>query len=520
MGKFYFGVGQAKTSHVDGSQIVLAYLPGLQNRLNVMTYAGQILPGHEIVVQLASPQTVASWLLPAVRAGLEAKAAQEYTALEQRASQLKAGVDKLNETEADRIGPFLNYAWRSARGGGSVPAIREKIQKNEQLTSPDIDAIVSLAHGLLKHQGATSAVKDRIRTYIKTGEADADLIAFLGRHIEEFASFSEYNETLAKLRQGKGVAGTSSAPIDLSSLEQKLLQGISLLRSGAASGNEIEGGVKTSYFSLLCSMLGTEPAKYFACKVTGILEGRVQSGLVAPLTLKPGQSVPEELRQQHLPTQKFEQLLSVIDKALSVVGTAYIRADEYFFRDDIEIAHHIMPRAIIPDNPALKIILSPQVPVSGATDGERLGISRVADCYKNGDMVRLAASRLGLSEAQLNQDNFKRLIALQDNLLPLLPYPFHEFGETMKTAEKFQSEMESELKKPGGDRNRYKFLLINLKNKTQWLRNLEQELRDNFGFNLKTAGKVDEKASDECLGWIGNDYGFIRYILACKTAIT
>lgn len=82
MGKIYFGVGQTQTGHVDSSQIVLACLPGLQNRFIVKTYAGQVLPNHEVVVQLASPQTVAAKLLPTVKAGLEAKAAQEYAGLE------------------------------------------------------------------------------------------------------------------------------------------------------------------------------------------------------------------------------------------------------------------------------------------------------------------------------------------------------------------------------------------------------------------------------------------------------
>lgn len=359
-----------------------------------------------------------------------------------------------------------------------------------------------------------------MRGYIKTGEADAALIAFLAKHIEVFAPLAEYNEALVKLQQGKGAAGTP-APVDLSSLEKGLLQEMPFLRlSGAGPegrSKEAEGGVKTSYFSMLCSMLGTEPAKYFQCRVAGVFKGGAESGMAAPLTLKPGQSVPEELKSSYLTTQQFAQLITVLDRTLAEVVMAFFERDKKWWAENgIKTSNCELIRALLPQNPAAMVLYPKErTALPGEPDKSSETAARVSECYKNGKLAEVAANQLRLSQQALSQENLTLLINTLDRLMPLLPFDIYELVVTNDRIGRLSEIIGTDK----SDWERRKNAGVQHTVAVRKAESLRQSLRNNFGYDSKQEPELNKACIAECMNWLGPGFSFLEEMLLRKSTL-
>lgn len=293
------------------------------------------------------------------------------------------------------------------------------------------------------------------------------------------------------------------------------------LRSSRAElgkeSNEIGGGVKTSYFSLLCSMLGTEPAKYFACKVTGVFKGRGESGLVVPLTLKPGQSIPEELKGSYLTTQQFAQLITVLDRALAEVVMAFFERDrQWWAGKGIKTSDCELIRGLLPQNPATKALYPKErITMPGEPDRSLETAKRVSECYESGQLAELAANQLSLSEQALSQENLALLVNTLDQLMPLLPFDIYELIVTNGRIERPAQPLETGII----DWTRRKNAKVQHDAAVKKAESLRQSLRNNFGYDSKQVPSLDDACIAECTGWLGPGFSFMEGILLRKSTI-
>lgn len=511
----YLVVGQLATEALKPKAIVPVAIPEAKGLPPTLTYAGQLSPGHQLPMKLGNAKAVAAAAMPYFVSKIQAIAQQELRKAEEARAELELQLESAKakagelSTSTGRAKPFVEYA---SKMGGSGYGVQRKAEADRQLTKTEINEVVRAAHAALNKNGKVVS-KERIRDYIRKGEADDATLLWLAKNVSpvfaEPLQCAELNRKLQQLAES-----SSSSAYNFQGLEQLIAEPAAAAVTAIKSGNQYSGTVKVAGLELsvyqvvhktLSKAVGVKPAPLFLGTIAEVREGRSGKGaLVVPeyKTLNGANAL------ELLPTQKFTQFITVFDRALAQVMQAY----------NPEVNPGLLIRALMPENPAmLTLYHDERVGVRDKSESAKGAAAKAAEHFESGLMAKIAAERLGLGEEELSPESLRRLVSVQDLITPLLPMDIYRFV-TLELRYAAVHEEIGKLKSvlpPNGNvpmpvNSRYNSLVSQNNNLVHILRARDQALRQQFGVDTKAMREVDRQIVEEAISRFGEELGFVR----------
>jgi len=423
MGGIFYVTNSINSTFVNPKQQLLVAVPGAKELRVTPTYANQVMPGHQIVMELGSPNYVATAIMSKFRSNIENTLEEEK--LLAQLETLGPEVEVLKTSTASRAQPFLRYAREKVSYD-----IVNKIQGDWELESKDIKNLVSLVYPILRKSAeATSFIKGSIRDYIRSGEADEQTLLWFASNVDPiFEKLVQYNKLNAKLQQ-------INQDSDFSGLEQTLSQAIESIKNGNAK-EEIEfGSSKINVYQELQRLISVAPGKQFLCRIDEVVEGENTNGLISPFRCNVSKNnIPEDLKPYYIDVARFGQIITLFDRALSDMLVGYARKNqeiqklcETCLKYGKDVPPSVLMRAIFPEDhqPILALYSDLRIQIIVKEECTR----RIIDIVRKGraQTPRIVAEYFEIPEEQIK---FEELVLLQAQLMQLLPFPVYVCAET------------------------------------------------------------------------------------------
>ncbi len=527
MAKLYYAVGTATAEAVRPDDKLLVALPETRRIVIMPTYANQISPGHRVAMKLGEPGMVAAYLAEAVLPGMRARAEKEQAEAQLQLESLEEKLATLNSSATKRAQLFLDYVWSGGRFGGDLHRVRQNVVDGNRLSSQDLTALVSAVYNMLRAEhDASSAVKEQVRKYVSDGVADEKALSLFEAAVNPvFGSLMRYFEL--KDQQQRAVEKAQQTAGDLSTLEQALVQAVEAIKSGADAQTNFQfNGFEVNIQEALQQLAGNREGNsynyngsHFLCLVTGVRTGR-SDGAFVPFVYKGVnvQSLPEELRQRFLPTQRLVQMIKILEMPLFMALDAYVHADpSWESYKGLPINLGLLTRRLRPQNPAFRALYTDaRITINNDKALTDEVAEKLCADYRNGSVAKLATAQLKLSEDELNQEGLERLVSLLDKIMPVLPFDIYEHIVLSFAIKALQTRLRAITHTPHAPNQSraYQFLINQHKVMRTRYDGLSSKLRDGFGVNVNTMLDHNELVIEETIALFGEELGFIRAVLA------
>ncbi len=537
MPHLYFTREQLTSEQVRHDAPFIVAVPEAKRLAITLTYAGQLSPGHSVLMMLAKPEVVAKQITPYISSEISAESEEKLREVQLQIEALKADVDALNCNSAGRAKPFLAFAPYNIRG---------KIGSGSGLVKDDVNAIVKAWR---KEKRPTASVSDKVRDYIHTGIADEETLCWLAENVDPiFAKPSQYADLSSQLQEM--IEQRQNQHRDYSSLEHAVTEAVSAIKQGAGQQTDAEPIFSRAYRGLQ-KLIGAEPEKQFLWRIGAVVKGNNRNGILVPYHHQAtnGTDIPDELKHCYLPTQRFTQIITVFDTALAKILFAYLNADEALQEHERLAVHDagLLIRSLMPENVAVqRLYPNERVGIPGQPELSARIAARAVECYQNGQITELAAQQLRMGEEELSQEGLERLVSLLGKIMPVLPFEVYDYviirgklsdfqqsADLEGLAEKIKSlgsqidSIRNELKPSPGVVNDYNSRVAE---HTEYVRQYRravsknnelarkgrgyvEQLKKSFGVDVLTMTKYDATTIEEAITLFGEEFSFVRNVL-------
>ena len=372
------------------------------------------------------------------------------------------------------------------------------------MSREEINEIINSAYDALrKNAKATSEIKGALRKYIRGGEVDEPTLSWFAENVDPiFGKYAQYNAFNHKLQQ----IGQKS---DVNGLEQALIQTVEAIKSGNAHQEEITfGSLGINVHQYLQQLIRTEPKRQFLCRIDKVVEGENMGGIITPFQYKAanGTNVPEELKPYYMPVDKFGQIITLFDTALTNMLIVYADENqevakiirELLSKNETEISKGVFMRAIFPQDykPILTLYSNARIYIPK----EEENIRKIMELIRNGreEIPNAAAKHFGIPEEQIK---FEELVSLQTQLMQLLPFQVYICADADSRIS--YSNIYQAKKQRAQLTQKDRILLA------QYEIN-DNKLQMDFGVNRKKITSTTETTLDEAMKLFGEEFGFIQ----------
>lgn len=528
MTSLYLGTGSVVTETVKSGRVVLVQLPGAARPVLTPTYAGQLSAGHSVLVTLGNSKVAAEQITPLLISELEAMAEGRLLEMQVQLEALESELKELKASSATRAQRFPEYAGWSLNSDG-------------QLSGKDVDRIVKSAYDdLRREKAATSKVKEGIREYIQKGTTGRDVFLWLARNFNPvFWKYVRHDELSAEISQTEGHLQQLKQAETLNGLEQRLTEALAAIKkSGSYNPSKHDvgpDGMGIDVYQWLRQLTGAKPeissGAYLLCEISRVIKGVNRKGVLVPFHFKAenGFNVPEEFRQHYLSTVAFITAIKVLNVALHKILLAYLQEGEAE-HEGVSVPLKPLLQQLMPNNPAILALYGKDELITPDRHGLVSEIvRRAAERFKNGEMAKLAAKRLGMAENELSQESLEALVSTMEKVMPIVPVQFYELTPVLKSVgelrrelqETFQQISAEELFQQGPKKKLVSVLeksydkgVIKHNSLVKTADMLMQTLLEDFGVD---SGKVPDAMAhiEDTIGLFGKEkVGFIKQVLA------
>jgi len=385
----------------------------------VPTYCRQLEEGCKVLVGLGNTDKIIDeCLLPFFRsAGDETLAAKK-----EELDSLKAGIAALAATNCTRAEPFLSFLSAEQRIDRKLFPVAEKVRRHVPLSNKDLTPLIDVVYTALRKRGSTTAGhKEKMRSYVQTGNGDGQFLAWLGRWVDPVCdSYQRANALKHDLEAASQQRRSAGDP----KLKEELRTAIENIKSGSLAG-EVKGlGVQ----KWLEETMGCEIQPNFFGEVSEVVQGLPRRGCLILEPIRFMKQLDGDI--QFVSLDKFSRIVCALDRALSHLVVAYANAEPEMktLYDDRPIHSGLLIRALLGEDEAIRTLYPLQI--VGVTDTPQLNtelIARVRAAYESGSMARVCAAGYSLDEEELLV-GFETAVTVQRMLLPLLPMEVHRLA--------------------------------------------------------------------------------------------
>ncbi len=572
MGNVYHRIGQLTTEKADARYKAVIAVPAAKALILTATYGDQVRAGDCILTGLGNSKIAAVQVMPLLLAGTKGRLKEELTRLEDAVLQaeekrdlLKQVAPRLNapgSTPAARAKPFSDYA---AKNGSSLYNVGSKILSGQDLTKADINDLVSAMYEILrKTKGTTSRVKEGIRDYIRTGNADEQTLNLLASAMPELARPAEYDTLTARIAELDAELNKAnyahkkleSGQVNVNEASlAALTQALAAIKQGQTIPEEVVvDGIRIKVDQGIQKILGTRHATHFLSKVDETVSGGSSKKALVPYELANAEKGPDGVQVPYLKPQQLANAMSLPLRALDTIVVAYFVSDEQHGYKDVDVPSGLPVRSILPANPAFqKLYPLEALAIQGQPQLTDKIMQRTAAAFKTGLMAELAAKKLGMDDV-LSKQSLDDLVSLLDKVMPVIPMPVYELGGIGRSlpvlsawVEKIYNEKLNPLKEQirqlkavipgliGADR---KLRISQYRNVVDTYNTLAKEWREqvqrysamvrrteeipkemlaNFGIDVEATVAFDDKSVAEALAEVvnlfGEGFGFVKQVL-------
>ncbi|MBI2580267.1 hypothetical protein HYV85_00485 [Candidatus Woesearchaeota archaeon] len=502
----------------------LAVVPFTRSLAVTPTYLNQIPPGYQAAAELASADRVVAALMPKLSSQLNTRVEEKQIELKLQIEALEAKVSELSSS-IGRARLFLDYARNTSHVGGALHSfsgtLEEKARTGSSLSSKDLTPLVeSVYNALRRNHGATSAYKERIRQYIASGEAGDETLHFLAVAFTQ-AGKPVLNELLEYRGKLKQLQNSNSRSLDtaLRETEEALTQAVVAIKSGMASPAAVEmDGLRMDVYQTLQQMIGVSgvrPERQFLCGIEHLVEAQ-SGGAVAPFHFKAAAGInciPDQLKPAYLPVERFGQIITLFDEVLDKTVVVYARRNEkiqalgkaMISKTGKGLLSDLLRRGLLEENSAtLALYPDGRVLVPNAEDLSR----KIIELVRQGipEARRIGAEYFGVPEEEFRLEELAKLQSQIMQVLPLQVYVCADirsrFGEPMQ-----------EVKKHKRHYMQPKWIMLLAKYESN-----EKQLQRDFNVTIERLFRFTDSTAGEALSLFGQEFSFVRQVLAKKAA--
>lgn len=450
MGSVYHRIGQLATEKADSHYKAAIAIPFAKAPVLTATYGGQVMPGHNILTGIGNSKVAAAHVMPLLVAGAKSHLKEEISRLEdtvleaeEKLDLLKQNAPRLNvagHTLTARAKPFADYA---AKNGSSLYSVGSKISSEQDLTKANVNDIISAVYEILRKKGATSRVKEGIRDYIRTGDADEQLLKFLANVMPELARPAEYdaltmriaglNAELQQTTNALKKLESGRVNVDEAALAA-LTQTLAAIKQGQPVPVEVVvDGIRIKVDQEIQKIIGTRYGTHFLSRVDDTASGGSSKRALVPYELSDAVNGPDGLQVPYLKPQQLANIVSLLVRTLDTIVVAYFVSDEQQRYKDVDVPSGLLVSSLLPKNPAFQQLYPLEaVAIQGQPRLTEQISELTADAFKTGLMAELAAKKLGMGSV-LNRQSLDGLVLLLDNVMPVSPMPIYELDGIGRT---------------------------------------------------------------------------------------
>ena len=506
MSKVHFLIGRTSTEAVNVDQPVLAILPETISPAAVPTYSGQLYEGVKVLLRLGNEKNVfTTHFLPYVGAVDKNVLAVKKSELD----FLRAKVDEFGGDVSKRAGVFVTYLSAKHLIDWKLYRVVEKLRRGISLTNKDLSPLVDAVYASLRKTiGATSAHKQKIRTYIQTGEHDGSLTDWLSRVVDP--GFGLFQETVRLTGEVQELENRNRLTGDRA-LEQEFRTAVKELAAGKYSDREVYG---INLERWLEEIVGYKVQSSFFAEIQEIREGLTKAGCLLLESFKKvnnlGDSAP-----RIFPLDKFSCIVTALDRALSVLVVEYAHADPDVKKlfDDHPIHSGLLIRAFLGETDAVRTLYPKHVVgIPGKPELEQTAISKTRHAFENGLMAQLCSKHYSMDE-QMLQIGMEKAILIQQKILPLLPFEIHHFVDVLETRVRLRKTIEK-LETSGKTQGQLHNLRTTINVQNLRGQQITRRLKADFRIDLSKMFCLDGSLIDEMEELFGSELGFLRTVLA------
>jgi len=509
MSKLHFLIGQLPTETVNSEQLVLLLLPETIQPALLATYSAQVYPGLKLFVRLGNAKNIFSGhFLPLIGAG-------DKNALATKKRDLNTARTDLEEFSGDnskRVGVFVNYLSANKLIDRKLYPLVEKMKRDVVLTNKDLTPLIDAVYtSLRKNASATSAHKEKIRAYIQSGEYDASLVDWFYRYVDpRFGLFQQTTRLANEVEESEKNSRVSADP----ALMRNFIAAVEELGAGKSSEEEIQG---INVQSWLESMIGGKVEPSFFGEVRAIKAGVNNNGTVRLESPKAAQDMPEPAPKL-IPLDQFSRMVTALDKALSVLVMDYANADAEINRlyDNQTIQYGLLIRAFLGEADAVRTLYPKHVVgIPGKPEVDQAIIARTHEGFEDGSIARLGAANYGIEEQAL-QTALEKAVAIQQKILPLLPFEIHQLVDASETAGRLKKLIEK-LEGAGGQTAnpaQLRAMQISIKAQDGRAQQISKRLKADFRVDVSKLFLLEESVVDDLQEFFGAELACLRAVLA------
>jgi len=509
MSKVHFIIGDTSTEAVNLDQTVLVLLPGTIRPAVLPTYARQLHPGVKVLLRLGNEKNIfAAHLLPflgSVDENILAAKRRELDSLHSQVEAFSGGIWK-------RASGFFTYLSSNHLIHGKLYPIMERHRRQAPLTNKDMTPLVEAIYGSLRRTaGATASHKQKIRTYIQSGEYDTQVVEWLARVLDPtFGLFLRKSALTTEIQELENQTRSRHDP----TLEKDLGSALEQIKAGKPCDREILG---VNVQNWLEKIVGCGVQRRFFVEIREVKEGLSRNGCLVLESLRNFKD-SKEPAPKFIPLDKFSSIVSALDRALSQIVMVYANADpamDAMYRGHV-IHSGLLIRAFLGETNAIRTLYPEHV--VGIPNNPGLNealIAKARQAYEEGLMGRLCAEHYGLEEDAL-RDGLQRTVLALQRILPLLPFEVHRLVDALEARIQLQK-MADKLQASGGlsmNHRQVQNLRANIGTQIARGQQITRSLKANFHMDPSKMFYLDDSLMDEIEVLFGHELGFLRSLLA------
>ncbi len=318
MSKLHFIIGDTSTEAVNLDQIVLVLLPGTICPAVVPTYARQLSQGVKVLLRLGNEKNIfAAHLLPLLGSVDEKILAAKKRELDSLHSQVEAFSGDIWK----RASVFLTYLSSNHLIHGKLYPIMEQHRRQAPLSNKDMTPLVEAIYGSLRRTaGASASHKQKIRTYIQSGEYDTQVVEWLASVVDP--KFGLFLRKSALTTEIQGLENQTRSKHD-PTLEKDLGTALEEIKAGKPCDREIRG---VNVQNWLEKIVGGGVQQRFFGEIREVKEGLTKKGCLVLESLRNFRDSKEPVLKL-IPLDRFSSIVSALDRALSQMVVVYANAD-------------------------------------------------------------------------------------------------------------------------------------------------------------------------------------------------
>jgi hypothetical protein len=440
--------------------------------------------------------------------GLRDASEKSVDATSEELTVLSRHVDAMAGDARKRARIFLSFLSAQRLIRPPLYPVLEKLRTTSSLTDSDLTPLVNTLCAALRKTGEVPVGhKQKLRTYIQTGTYDTQTMLWLALFVDPVFGLHLWHDNLATQVPQCNEEERRRAQ---DAFERGLQRTVEHIRAGTPCADQI---CHVEWHTWLADLVGCEPREHFFAAIAEVHQGANSSGC---LRFDRSKSFNDfgETAPRFLTLDKLSRAVTALDRTLSHLAVVFADDDP----EMKELCHGhlvhsgLLIRGLVGESEAIKTLYpfhAMAIPNQPELS-DRL-IAKVRRAYEDGSLARICAGRYGIPPDNLAK-GIAKAIAIQKNLMPLLPIEVHRLADAIETRVRLRKIAER-LTGPA-DRQQALTLDVAIRAHAMKQQQLGKTLKADFQIDPSRLFYIDDLLIDRINALFGNELEFMRTVLA------